>query len=543
MAPTGDSQTDSGHNHDGSALSQLIERTALTTNAALTLFTFSCVAMGGFMFFHSLSIDDEISLFNSDNVAIAHQGRFLIAAYNSIAQGVIPFFPYVLLATSYLASYTLILFCHGLKHNWRTHLAFLAFILFPVNWLNQEFSGLAGSLAIGQLATCVAAYLSIGKSQKNVHAPIWRDLSPLAITCLVVAISTYQSLVTLYLVICFGQLIFYRRLNGNTDNHSARGENHKTSRPLLCFFLTATIAALLQSLLLKAFLAISRTEVRHINIYFANPYFMLRTQPLQYIRGNLEQLAKTYFTPGVFYGHYLFGFTLVLVGAVFTYAIIFRHRERQLILSRYALLQGWGALGLLLLLLATPLSLNIISKPYRLPMRSFLALPYIAWLGLIIMLELSPYARVAFRRLMPIMLGSILIIQSLVAISHYYAARAFNFRADQLVVASIVSSMVESKQTPSKQIRWLASKGHLERTIPYQTAWYSSAGASFFGWDQGNTTRMAAWIRAMGIEGIEALSPTKAKTLAPVWETMASWPAPGSILVRDDVVMVKFGQD
>jgi hypothetical protein len=197
----------------------------------------------------------------------------------------------------------------------------------------------------------------------------------------------------------------------------------------------------------------------------------------------------------------------------------------------------------LLLLLATPLSLNIISKPYRLPMRSFLALPYIAWLGLIIMLELSPYARVAFRRLVPIMLGSILIIQSLVAISHYYAARAFNFRADQLVVASIVSSMVESKQTPSKQIRWLASKGHLERTIPYQTAWYSSAGASFFGWDQGNTTRMAAWIRAMGIEGIEAISPPKAKTLAPVWETMASWPAPGSILVRDDVVMVKFGQD
>jgi hypothetical protein len=141
------------------------------------------------------------------------------------------------------------------------------------------------------------------------------------------------------------------------------------------------------------------------------------------------------------------------------------------------------------------------------------------------------------------MLGSLLIIQSLVAISHYYAARAFNFRADQLVVASIVSSMLESKPNPPNSIRWLASKGHLKRTIPYGTAWYSSAGSSFFSWDQGNTTRMAAWIRAMGVEGIEALSPAKAKTLAPVWQTMANWPAPGSIIVKDDVVMVKFSQE
>jgi hypothetical protein len=543
MAPTDVSLADSGQHHNGSALSQLIQRTALTPNAALTLFTFSCVAMGGFMFFHSLSIDDEISLFGNDNVAIAHQGRFLIAAYNAIAQGVIPFFPYVLLAASYVCSYTLILFCHGLKHTWRSHLAFLVFILFPVNWLNQEFSGLAGALAIGQLATCVAAYLSIRKSQQGTDTPIWRDFSPLAITLLVVAISTYQSLVTLYLVICFGQLIFFREHNSRTQHPSAQGKNRGIGGPLVCFFLSAAIAALLQSLLLKTFLAITRTEVRHINIYYANPYFMLRTQPFQYISGNFEQLAKTYFTPGIFYGHYLFGFTFVLIAAGLAYANILRHRDRPSILARYALLKGWWATGVALLLLVTPLSLNLISKPYRLPMRSFLALPYIAWLSLIILLELSPYAWGAFRRWLPMMLGSLLIIQSLVAISHYYAARAFNFRADQLVVASIVSSMLESKPNPPNSIRWLASKGHLKRTIPYGTAWYSSAGSSFFSWDQGNTTRMAAWIRAMGVEGIEALSPAKAKTLAPVWQTMANWPAPGSIIVKDDVVMVKFSQE
>ncbi len=36
---------------------------------------------------------------------------------------------------------------------------------------------------------------------------------------------------------------------------------------------------------------------------------MMRTQPGQYISGNMDQFFRTYLTPGMFYGHSLWAFT------------------------------------------------------------------------------------------------------------------------------------------------------------------------------------------------------------------------------------------
>ncbi len=498
--------------------------------------------MGGFMFFHSLSIDDELGLFNEDPWNLAYQGRFLIAAYYATTKGVIPLVPHLLLAACYVASYCLILDLHRLKHSWRTHLAFLIFILFPTNWLSQEFAGVAAVFGIGMLATCLAAILTDAQlSEEREPLPLWRCLSVGPIMLLVLAISGFQSLLTLYLAIGVGSTLF----KASSEHQAWQGKKAIFSlrTTLLAWLIPAVAAAGLHTLLFRLLLKLHHVQPRHIGMYFKSPYFMLRTEPATYIFGNLEQLLRTYFTPGYFYGHRLFALPLLLIGAiVFVLSIRRSPGRRQALQETFSLPRGWPAMISVLLLLLSPLLLNVISKPYRIPMRALMALPYVAWLPSIIWLEVAAKQKMKRWLFVGTLLSGLLITQCLIAISHYYGARAFNFRADQLVASSIVSNMAQQpaslKQEP---ITRLVTHGELKRDVPYSTAWYSSAEGSFFNWDHGSDSRIVAWLRAMGVDGLKPLDEKDAASLAPTFRQMQTWPSPNSIRVEGSTVMVKLG--
>lgn len=518
-------------------LADLPRRTGLTANAALTLFFFAVLSMGGFMFSHSLSIDEEIGLFNEDAWNLAYQGRFLIAAYFAIGRGVIPMLPYLILAICYAASYCLILDLHGLRHSWRTHLAYLVFILFPTNWLSQEFSGVAAAFGIGMLATCLAAIQTDGQLARS-GLPFWRRLSLGAILLLVVAISGFQSLLTLYLALGAGSTLF----KASSSNQHLIGKKVGSLRfTLLAWFIPAVAAAGLHTLVFRLLLKLLNEQPRHIGVYFRSPYFMLRTEPANYIFGNIEQFLRTYFTPGIFYGHSLFAFPLLLFGAIGLVLWIRSNSRSQQAIQSFSLLRGWPAFLTLLVLLLCPLLLNVISKPYRIPMRALMALPYVAWLASMLWLEVADKARMRRWLFAGTLLSGLLISQCLIAISHYYGARAFNFRSDQLVASTIVSAMVQPRgQTQQVPINRLLTHGALKREVPYSTAWYSVAPASFFNWDNGSNGRIVAWMRAMGVEGLKPVEDKRdATSLAPAFKTMQAWPSPNSIRIEGDTVLVK----
>jgi len=519
-------------------LADLLRRTGLTANAALTLFVFAVLSMGGFMFFHSLSIDDEIGLFNEDPWNLAYQGRFLIAAYYTLSGGVVPLIPHLLLAACYVASYCLILDLHGLRHSWRTHLAYLIFILFPTNWLSQEFAGVAAAFGIGMLATCLAALLTDAQLSKSVvNLPLWGRLSLGSILLLVVSISGFQSLLTLYLALGAGSTLF----KASSKNQPWIGKKAVSARAtVLAWIVPAVAAAGVHTLLFRLLLQLHHVQPRHIGVYFRSPYFMLRTEPTTYIFGNLEQLLRTYFTPGFFYGHSLFALPLLLLGVIGLVIWIRRSSRSQQAIESFSLLRGWAAVLTLLLLLLSPLLLNVISKPYRIPMRAMMALPYVAWLASILWLELAAKAKMKRWLFVGTLLSGLLITQCLIAISHYYGARAFNFRSDQLVASSIVSTMVQQTASPQQgPINRLVSHGELKRVVPYGTAWYSSAEGSFFNWDHGSDGRIVAWLRAMGVEGLKPLEERNVASLAPKFEKMQAWPSPNSIRVEANTVLVK----
>jgi hypothetical protein len=169
--------------------------------------------------------------------------------------------------------------------------------------------------------------------------------------------------------------------------------------------------------------------------------------------------------------------------------------------------------------------MNIVSSPNRIPIRALFAVPYVAWL---VTLAIGT------------VLSCWLIFQSLIGISHYNAARSLIDRSDRLVASSIASVMA-SNSTQGQPITHLSTRGALHRENPYRTAWYSFSGSSFFNWDNGSTTPIAAWLRAMGLPKLEPVEKAADKELNQDFTGMKPWPQPGSIKVTGDTLLVKLG--
>jgi len=505
------------------------------------------VSMGGFLFSHTLSIDDELTLFAPADGWLGwfSQGRFLIGVMQLLVpQPVTPLFPYLLLACSYVVSYTLILAIHRLRHSWRTHLGFLLFILFPTNWLSQEFAINVPGFALGLLAVCLAAWIT---QTRNTDSTGWRLGSGAAavIALLIAAIGGFQSLITLYLAIGSGSLLF--DLIGQYRVPPKHSGVQAVARSLLPWFANAAVAVLLHTVLFKLYLNLSGSAVHQIDRYFRSPYFMLRTEPIAYLSGNLHQFLQTYLSPGVFYGNSLWGFSALLLG--FPLIVLLGRPSAPsdqppanggLLRASEPALLTLVALGLLVVLL--PLSLNIISKPYRIPMRALMALPYVAWLASMLWLQSKGLARERARLLIGGTLSVILVAQCLICSSHYYAARSFNFRNDQLLAATLASAISQAPAEGNPGVSRFLSQGALKRKVPYNVAMYSTAGSSFFNWDNGNNGRMVAWLKAMGIQSLEPVDAEQAADFSADLARMRPWPSPGSIRVKGDTLLLKLDE-
>lgn len=503
--------------------------------------------MGGFMFHPTLGIDDEQSLFAASDGGIPwfSQGRFLIGLIQLLVpQPVTPLSPYLLLASSYVASYMLIIFIHGLHHNWKSGLSYLIFILFPTNWLSQEFVINVPGFALGLFFVSLASYITHHQTKDPLRPRSGFSISPLAITLLVLAIGGFQSLITLYLAIGAGSLLF--ELSRDPAAFQQLGRAKGVLLKLGSWITTSILAVAAHSLIFKLYLSLSHTQMHQIDRYFRSPYFMMRTQPGQYISGNIDQFFRTYLTPGIFYGHSLWAFT-GLVAALPLLLLLIRlfnttqPNQQNRSLANLDHRRNATMLILGVLMLVMPLGLNIVSQPYRIPMRGLMALPYVAWLASMIWLEATPSIKPQLFRTAATLLSTILVTQCLISTSSYYASRAYNFRSDQLVAATIIANISQAQTQDRKSVTRFISQGHLDRSNPYKTAMYSTAGSSFFNWDNGNNDRMVKWLKAMGISGLEAVPDKEAIRFQNDFAKMLTWPSPGSVLVKNGTVLVKFG--
>ncbi len=524
-------------------LQSLPKRTELKHTGALVLLVFSVILLGGFLFHPSISIDDDWGLLGEEQNIALGLGRLTSAVVEGLfPQLISPLFPYSLLAVSYVLTYTLIIDLHDLRHSWRTSLCFLVFAGFPTNWLIQEFSGMVPGFAIGLVATAGAAWVTkqVGNQRQRRS---WKPIpSAQSIILLVVAVGSYQSFATLYLSMGIGYALFRRG--------SGTAWKQINAYMLPSFLANAAIAVLLYQALYKLVLQLTGAKVFMIDHYFRSPYFSLRTEPVSWILGNLGQIARMYTEPSQFFGGKLYFAPIVIAGGIAMYLWQSgrserKERESTGMQQNQAEERHRVFLQLLLmgLLLATPLSLNWVSSPNRIPLRAMVGLPYVFWLFAIVWLESNAAMKTRqWIRMAAILSVFALVLQIVKIDSNYYGARSYTSRSDQLVASTIISYLSSRPELQGQSISKLATSGSLDRKSYFDTAWHSAANGSWFNWVGGSSKRIVSYLKTMGIHNLEAAGEERTKQLGPTFARMEAWPSPNSMQVSGDTLLLKLGQ-
>ena len=507
------------------AIQRIPRKTELSSGTIGVLFGITILCLGGFLFSYTVAIDDELTLITGDESILWHfqVGRFMLGLLRRGAwQSTPPFIAYASLAVAYVTAYALLLGIHNLRHSWATTLSFVIFIGFPTNWLLQEFPVTAFSLAFGLVLAPVAAIETLhvhgGDSQGTAR---FCRLSAITIALLVVMIGLFQSFVLLYLSIGAGCVLL--------DGDGAQAESRRRLKALPWFFGYGLIAILLHRLIVRLFLFVLALKPAHLDQYTHNTLGLLRFKPLDYLAGHALQIIRSYVHPNYSYGPDLWALPILIAGAILTYGFATR-RSRKL----SPLMQG----GLVVLLLLSPFLLNVLSTPNRLPLRSYVSLPYVIWVFATLWLT---QAR-ALRRgvvLAAALVTGLLSFQCLNVASEYSFARNYNSRADLLTASTLASALLNRPEFSGHGPLKLVVQGKLERPQLLRTAWYSTAGGSFFSWDGGNPGRIVAYLRTLGITNLTVSDAATHASVSDQFRTMRSWPDPQSMRLQGDVLLLK----
>lgn len=219
----------------------------------------------------------------------------------------------------------------------------------------------------------------------------------------------------------------------------------------------------------------------------------------------------------------------LLVGGGLAMVHEFKHREKM---SYYLLF-----LVLLGIFSVLPFIGGILTKGY-IPYRSLLGVP----------IFLMGWAALALKhtgsktRLILSVLAVTTLFQFAISMNHLFASSAFAYEEDKFLAGQLVQRIEEEKEkTGSTEVAYLELVGYVDRPTTPLVSRIENIGASFFGWDGGNPTRAAAFLRILGYDHLEALPLERRVDYVLLGESMPAWPKAGSVQVIDNVIVIKFG--
>lgn len=484
----------------------------------------------GFMFYsyflstYSLSIDAEKAAVRNDPSVWVSQGRWFVYLVEKyiFPQSAIPFSPYLILIASFAISYALILRVHGCKSSWKTYFLYPLFCAFPTWWFIAEFVSNVPSLGFGVFFISASVYLLFSiKNNDFKGAFSLVVINGLIVIMLACAMAAYQSLLLLFACIVLGALLINSQRD---DGYGMVGRRH--SLIILLRALGLTIAALLTYFFLN-FVAQACVSADSGYIGGFLDYKAIMNGPWLIISLILQRMVSIYGGGSFWFGASMGGSGLVIILA--TLMLL----SRDFLKSAIKLL-WWG--GILLV----PFSLHFISDGAGVPLRTMLALGYIAWLSSFILMTNK---------------RSIFFIGALIAVgfyqiqmfgvtSQYVAATTIKQAHDRMLAADIYRRIGElgsdfDRDAPLKMDVY----GSKNFKTPYASGWASITQGSFFGWDEGNLYRIVSYMTVMGYENIVEPDSDERIAMNPYFKDMPIWPAAGSVRKVGDMYLVKLGRE
>lgn len=466
-----------------------------------------------------LSIDDEYSAFRINPEAWIADGRwtgYLIEGF-IFPQPTMPYIPNLVSCFFIALSFMLIVRSHHLQSDWKIYITYPIFAAFPTLWFINEFYGNIVMVAFGFFLTSLSIYLFSKENSAGKHIKLSSVLLPGLL--LAIAIGSYQSFIMLFIAMGAGSIIARHYLFDNEKKSTSVFLSLSNLGVILFFgiFSYGIINAFFKYL----FPSSGRAYVDN----FLRLNELLQT-PLDILMKVLNQMYAFYTGSAETYGVSIFAIGLIFILSGIT------------LLFKKTSIPKYQIIGLWMMLLLSPFMLHFITGANYLPTRSMVAIPYVIWMMSIILLGFKSPSKVLLA-LSIILLSE---IQILSTNGQYAAAASLAQAHDKMMADDLYRRIAESNP---KYDRTKASiidvYGWKDFKTIYPSPASSTMGASFFNWDQGNVSRMLAFMQLLGYENLQALDRAKCKTFNEEFKKMPIWPAKDSVKFIDDVYLIKLG--
>lgn len=479
----------------------------------LIIIGFVVLTAYGFEFFNfNLTIDEELTALRTGiNPGFITSGRWGLYLLTKLLlpRQTIPFIPIALTITfQFIGALIFLDFLQIQKQTDRILIAGIG-LIWPGLAFLYSFSFV--NFAIGFGFFCTSLSLAIFTRGKN-------PLKYLAAIPIAFVFSIYQPLLQpLVMVFIFYPIYHWQK------------ERKDLAKFISSTALVIGLGFLLYNGIQQLFFLAYHTEASN----YVSHYFNLRSL-LQNLSIYLQKLGHLLYNVLVgdvtFYGNKVRALPLFLFvsGCLILYHA-FKRREKW----------GYGLffLGILTLFSVLPFIGGVLTKGY-IPYRSLLGVPIflMGWAALALQYA-GPKERIIVS-----LLAVFTLFQFTSCMNHLFASSAFAYEEDKFLAGQLVQRIEEEKVDAGiTDVVYLEIVGFVDRPSTPLVSRIENIGASFFGWDQGNPVRAAAFLEILGYEHLEGLPLERRVNYVVLGESMSTWPEPSSIRVVDDVVLIKFG--
>lgn len=471
---------------------------------------------------YSPSIDDELAAVRTSSEVWIAQGRFTTYLVETLLfpQASIPFSPYLFLSVMMALTQMMLVRAHGMAPEWRSYAAYCLFVTYPSWWLIEEFSANVPATGIGFLLVAVALLLQAERPPQANHFST-KECGRLLAIALLLALSAgaYQTFLLLFACATLG-LALCRSLH-EPGQFAWRSAVTHVVHGGVCLMAGAVLYVALS----KLALAVSGTQPEYIASFLQ----LDNLKAPRWLLGSIALKAWDTYSGAA----QLFGAAMPAAAVALLCAVV-----ALLCAQPHAALPNLLLFGLVL---GTPFLLCLLTGPEGLPLRSMVALPYVVWLSALVTLRFLRGAAwsVGF------LVYAVFQLQ-IINLTSQYAATATLVQQQDRFMAFDIGQRIQVLRGPDEPDTpiWLDTYGASEemRSSLYAAADTSVTRGSFFGWDNGNLKRVAAYFRVLGFDEIRAAPPVARAALTSHFEGMPVWPQPGSLRRSGDYYLLKLGK-
>jgi hypothetical protein len=510
------------HLQTKTALSTLSSQLAPQVRSFLVLFIVCVFLYLPELTSFSISIDDEYAAFREAHEVWISQGRwlaFLIARF-VMPQSTVPFLPTALFCLSAAFSYVCLVLGHGYQMRLIFFLLFPLFSAWPIWIYVGEFYANLPAVSVGLALTSVAVLLYNSRELSaflSISTLSTRTIVIMSALLVGTAMASYQSFLFAFISMALG-IVIVRMLSG------------RITRAQILFQLSSLICIIIISLAWYfgstwSLLRMYDLQISYID-GFVRPEIILQ-EPGKVILSTVNELWQIYSG-----SQSVYGVSLGAAGFLFLIGIMAILTTSKLTLTErgLGLVLGAGAA-------ASPFTLTLlVGGAASIPLRSLVGVPYIVWL-------FSALAVTASRtplRVIGIATLSFAIFQVVYGSTLFQASNQLTREHDRALAAEVYRRVVALHSNfDRQQIYKIDFYGAKTFTSPYPKVFTSTIGSSFFEWDGGNPYRIVAFMRLLGYDNLQAVTPDQRRNLLAQFEQMPIWPAAGSTIIVDGVTLVK----